>query len=76
MTLYFLSDESDRPENRDLFVWAKTPADAVTYWRGYYQIGPGRSDRQRDNIWSVPQQTHAPGAIKWNSQEGLMSVDA
>lgn len=31
LTLYFLSDESDRPENRDLFVWAKTPADAVTF---------------------------------------------
>ena len=73
--LYFLSDESDRQEDRDLFVWANTQKEAVTYWRGYYQIGPG-SDRAPDNIWLVPPSSHKAGPIDWNSHEGLMTVDA
>lgn len=76
LALYFLSDESDRPNNRDLFVWAKTPEEAVTYWRGYYQIGPGRDDASPDNIWPVPLDARPAGAIAWNSHQGLMTVDA
>lgn len=74
LTLYFLSDESDRPENHDLFVWAKTPKEAVTYWRGYYNIGPG-SDGEPDNIWPVPLDARIAGVIKWNSSEGLMTAE-
>lgn len=73
LTLYFLSDKSDRPENRDLFVWAKTPKEAVTFWRGYYQIGPG-SHREPDNIWPVPLDTRVAGAVKWNNPEDLMTI--
>lgn len=71
LTLFFLSDETERPENRDLFVWASAPQDAITYWQRYYQL---TSEAEPDNVWLVPLEPRPAGAIAWNNPQGLMPV--
>lgn len=62
LSLFLLSDEHDRENNRDLFVWASSPNEAVTYWQAHYEM-----DREPDMIWPVPTSAASPGAVAWTT---------
>lgn len=74
LKLFFLCDDLEREANTDLLVWARTPHEAITYWRAYY--GPDEvGDREPDKIWAVPISPRNPGPIAWNEPDGLMIAE-
>ena len=36
MNLYLITDQDEHGDNRDLFVWADDPKEAVEHWDRYY----------------------------------------
>ncbi len=62
MTLYFIASD-DGSMNLDLLAMAKSPADALRYWRKYYEL---ESDATPDRVFAVKPPKRV-GAIDWHS---------
>lgn len=60
LTLYFIADNPDVENNRDLFAWATSANQALEPWQTYY-----RTTERPDAVASVPTTAPSNGPIAW-----------
>ena len=72
LRLYFIDETTDDNYNRDLLVWAGTPATALTCWREYFEL----EDELPARLFEVVDPSPRPGAISWNSNTGMTLIAA
>lgn len=65
LKLYYIRAEANEPGDRDLFVRAVSPQDALTFWCGYY-ADDNRHSSDLVAISLIPEGTTA-GAIDWQT---------
>ncbi len=61
LTLYFIADNPDVDNNRDLFAWAISPEEALAHWQAYYE-----TTGMPDAIGAVPTAAPSAGPIPWD----------
>jgi hypothetical protein len=67
LRLYFVSHYEPGDINRDLVVWARSPGEAIHFWRGYFALA---DDCEPFDLFEC---RHAPraGAITWHHANGF-----
>jgi hypothetical protein len=63
--LYQVVADDANGENKDLFVTALSPAQALELWRGYYELGD-EEEFDQIRVFLVPERTDIPVAHPWD----------
>ena len=70
-TLFYIRDDSELEFNRDLFVCAHSPEEAIGLWRDYYEM---TSKDEPVSVYELPQPGYIARALDWNDLNGVMRV--
>ncbi len=62
-SLFFVAHRDDADSSYDLLVEAASAEEAITLWRGYYELG---DDARPDSVFTVPALTGASRALSWH----------
>lgn len=64
--LYFVAHVDENGDNKDLFVKAKSTANAMCKWRATYELDPAEKP---DKVFLVSADLRTTGVIQWHSDE-------
>ncbi|MBS0251616.1 MAG: hypothetical protein JSR78_11205, partial [Proteobacteria bacterium] len=67
----FIAHDTSAEMNLDLLVWATAPAEALAFWRAYFDITDMNAE-----LMLVPTSHPKPGALPWHSLDGVRTAES